>query len=119
MAEAGAEAWLVNTGWNGEGKRLSLRDTRNIISAILNGTTGELREETVPVFGLAIPQSVPGVDSALLDPRSGWPSADKWREKAESLAQLFMDNFKQYTDTDAGARLALAGPTLTKSAVTA
>ena len=119
MAEAGAEAWLVNTGWNGEGKRLSLRDTRNIISAILNGTTGELREETVPVFGLAIPQSVPGVDSALLDPRSGWPSADKWQEKAESLAQLFMDNFKQYTDTDAGARLALAGPTLTKSAVTA
>ena len=119
MAEAGAEAWLVNTGWNGEGKRLSLRDTRNIISAILNGTTGELREETVPVFGLAIPQSVPDVDSALLDPRSGWPSADKWQEKAESLAQLFMDNFKQYTDTDAGARLALAGPTLTKSAVTA
>ena len=119
MAEAGAEAWLVNTGWNGEGKRLSLRDTRNIISAILNGTTGELREETVPVFGLAIPQSVPGVDSALLDPRSGWPSADKWQEKAESLAQLFMDNFKQYSDTDAGARLALAGPTLAKSAVTA
>ena len=119
MAEAGAEAWLVNTGWNGEGKRLSLRDTRNIISAILNGTTGELREETVPVFGLAIPQSVPGVDSAQLDPRSGWPSADKWQEKAESLAQLFMDNFKQYSDTDAGARLALAGPTLAKSAVTA
>ena len=81
MAEAGAEAWLVNTGWNGEGKRLSLRDTRNIISAILNGTTGELREETVPVFGLAIPQSVPGVDSTLLDPRSGWPSADKWRRR--------------------------------------
>lgn len=119
MAASGAEAWLVNTGWNGEGKRLSLRDTRNIISAILNGTTGELREETVPVFGLSIPQTVPGVDSALLDPRSGWSSADKWQEKAESLAQLFMDNFRQYSDTEAGARLALAGPTLTKSAVTA
>lgn len=60
MAESGAEAWLVNTGWNGEGKRLSLRDTRSIISAILNGTTGLLREETIPVFGLAIPQSIPG-----------------------------------------------------------
>ncbi|VEC53319.1 Phosphoenolpyruvate carboxykinase [ATP] [Klebsiella aerogenes] len=106
-------------GWNGEGKRLSLRDTRSIISAILNGTTGPLREETIPVFGLAIPQSIPGVDSAVLDPRNGWSSADKWQEKAESLAQLFMDNFKQYSDTEAGARLALAGPQLQKSAVEA
>lgn len=119
MAESGAEAWLVNTGWNGEGKRLSLRDTRSIISAILNGTTGPLREETIPVFGLAIPQNIPGVDSAVLDPRNGWSSADKWQEKAESLAQLFMDNFKQYSDTEAGARLALAGPQLQKSAVEA
>ena len=119
MAESGAEAWLVNTGWNGEGKRLSLRDTRSIISAILNGTTGPLREDTIPVFGLAIPQSIPGVDSAVLDPRNGWSSADKWQEKAESLAQLFMDNFKQYSDTEAGARLALAGPQLQKSAVEA
>ncbi|MEI4064452.1 phosphoenolpyruvate carboxykinase (ATP), partial [Klebsiella pneumoniae] len=101
------------------GKRLSLRDTRSIISAILNGTTGPLREETIPVFGLAIPQSIPGVDSAVLDPRNGWSSADKWQEKAESLAQLFMDNFKQYSDTEAGARLALAGPQLQKSAVEA
>ena len=119
MAESGAEAWLVNTGWNGEGKRLSLRDTRSIISAILNGTTGPLRDETIPVFGLAIPQSIPGVDSAVLDPRNGWSSADKWQEKAESLAQLFMDNFKQYSDTEAGARLALAGPQLQNSAVEA
>ncbi|PLP17937.1 phosphoenolpyruvate carboxykinase (ATP), partial [Klebsiella pneumoniae] len=89
------------------------------ISAILNGTTGPLREETIPVFGLAIPQSIPGVDSAVLDPRNGWSSADKWQEKAESLAQLFMDNFKQYSDTEAGARLALAGPQLQKSAVEA
>ena len=119
MAESGAEAWLVNTGWNGEGKRLSLRDTRSIISAILNGTTGPLRDEAIPVFGLAIPQSIPGVDSAVLDPRNGWSSADKWQEKAESLAQLFMDNFKQYSDTEAGARLALAGPQLQNSAVEA
>ena len=119
MAESGAEAWLVNTGWNGEGKRLSLRDTRSIISAILNGTTGPLRDEAIPVFNLAIPQSIPGVDSAVLDPRNGWSSADKWQEKAESLAQLFMDNFKQYSDTEAGARLALAGPQLQKSAVEA
>lgn len=81
MAESGAEAWLVNTGWNGEGKRLSLRDTRSIISAILNGTTGPLREETIPVFGLAIPQSIPGVDSAVLDPRNGWSSADNGRRR--------------------------------------
>ncbi|MFO5452840.1 hypothetical protein ACLBO7_30245, partial [Klebsiella pneumoniae] len=67
----------------------------------------------------AIPQSIPGVDSAALDPRNGWSSADKWQEKAESLAQLFMDNFKQYSDTEAGARLALAGPQLQKSAVEA
>ena len=119
MAESGAEAWLVNTGWNGEGKRLSLRDTRSIISAILNGTTGPLRDEAIPVFNLAIPQSIPGVDSAVLDPRNGWSSADKWQEKAESLAQLFMDNFKQYSDTEAGARLALAGPQLQNSAVEA
>ena len=119
MAESGAEAWLVNTGWNGEGKRLTLRDTRSIISAILNGTTGPLRDETIPVFGLAIPQSISGVDSAVLDPRNGWSSADKWQEKAESLAQLFMDNFKQYSDTEAGARLALAGPQLQNSAVEA
>jgi phosphoenolpyruvate carboxykinase (ATP) len=119
MAEAGAEAWLVNTGWNGEGKRLSLRDTRSIISAILNDTTGPLRTETIPVFGLAIPQSIPGVDSARLDPRSGWSSADGWQEKAESLAQLFIDNFRQYSDTEAGARLALAGPKLEPSAATA
>ena len=67
----------------------------------------------------AIPQSIPGVDSAVLDPRNGWSSADKWQEKAESLAQLFVDNFKQYSDTEAGARLALAGPQLQKSAVEA
>ena len=71
------------------------------------------------MFGLAIPQSIPGVDSAVLDPRNGWSSADKWQEKAESLAQPFMDNFKQYSDTEAGARLALAGPQLQKSAVDA
>ncbi|MCP5810191.1 phosphoenolpyruvate carboxykinase (ATP), partial [Klebsiella pneumoniae] len=65
------------------------------------------------------PQSIPGVDSAVLDQRTGWSSADKWQEKAESLAQLLMDNFKQYSDTEAGARLALVGPQLQKSAVEA
>ena len=84
-----------------------------------NTINAQFHQLAIPVFNLAIPQSIPGVDSAVLDPRNGWSSADKWQEKAESLAQLFMDNFKQYSDTEAGARLALAGPQLQKSAVEA
>ncbi len=94
MAESGAEAWLVNTGWNGEGKRPSLRDTRSIISAILNGTTGPLRGRPSRCSASCDPAEHSRVDSAVLDPRNGWSSADEWQEKAESLAQLFMDNFQ-------------------------
>ncbi len=110
IAATGAEVWLVNTGWNGAGERLSLKDTRKIVSAILEGTTGELRAETLPVFGLATPESIPGVDSATLDPRNGWNSSAEWQTAAEKLAQLFISNFSQYTDTEDGARIAAAGP---------
>ncbi|QZQ50355.1 phosphoenolpyruvate carboxykinase (ATP) [Erwinia persicina] len=111
MAETQAEAWLVNTGWNGKGERLSLKDTRNIINAILNGTIAQ-NDTRLPIFELMIPAQVPGVADALLDPRNGWESAEQWQQAAEKLARLFIDNFAQYTRTEDGARIAQAGPTL-------
>ncbi len=111
MAETQAEAWLVNTGWNGKGERLSLKDTRNIINAILNGTIAQ-NDTRLPIFELMIPAQVPGVADALLDPRNGWESAEQWQQAAKKLARLFIDNFAQYTRTEDGARIAQAGPTL-------
>lgn len=112
VAQSGAEVWLVNTGWNGAGERLSLKDTRQIVNAILEGETGALREEKLPIFGLAIPQEIAGVDVNTLDPRNGWASPAEWQEAAEKLAQLFINNFKQYSNNEAGARIAQAGPQL-------
>ncbi|WP_058961641.1 phosphoenolpyruvate carboxykinase (ATP) [Type-E symbiont of Plautia stali] len=112
VAQSGAEVWLVNTGWNGAGERLSLKDTRQIVNAILEGETGAMREETLPIFGLAIPQEIAGVDVNTLDPRNGWASPAEWQEAAEKLAQLFINNFKQYSNNEAGARIAQAGPQL-------
>ncbi|WP_337024318.1 MULTISPECIES: phosphoenolpyruvate carboxykinase (ATP) [unclassified Pantoea] len=112
VAQSGAEVWLVNTGWNGAGQRLSLKDTRQIVNAILEGETGAMREETLPIFGLAIPQEIAGVDVNTLDPRNGWASPAEWQEAAEKLAQLFINNFKQYSNNEAGARIAQAGPQL-------
>lgn len=112
VAQSGAEVWLVNTGWNGAGQRLSLKDTRQIVNAILEGETGAMREETLPIFGLAIPQEIAGVDVNTLDPRNGWASPSEWQEAAEKLAQLFINNFKQYSNNEAGARIAQAGPQL-------
>ena len=109
VAQSGAEAWLVNTGWNGAGERLSLKDTRAIISAILEGTAGDNQTETLPIFNLAIPASIPGVESAKLDPRNANAS---WQTEAEKLAQLFISNFAQYATTEAGARIQSAGPAL-------
>ncbi|MDW8845984.1 phosphoenolpyruvate carboxykinase (ATP) [Erwinia sp. MMLR14_017] len=110
MIEINAEAWLVNTGWNSKGERLSLSNTRNIISAILNGFLSETAYTKLPVFGLSVPDNVPGIDSTLLDPRNSWESEDLWLEAAHKLAQLFINNFRQYSDTEAGKKLALAGP---------
>lgn len=110
MEAAGAQAYLVNTGWNGSGKRISLKNTRAIIDAILNGTIDDAETFTLPLFNLAVPTELPGVDSHILDPRNTYGSREQWQEKAEHLAQLFIDNFDKYTDTPAGAALVSAGP---------
>ncbi|OON39332.1 phosphoenolpyruvate carboxykinase (ATP) [Izhakiella australiensis] len=112
MQAAGAEAWLVNTGWNGAGKRISLKETRTIINAILNDELQDAAMQTLPVFNLAIPQTLAGVDSALLDPRTSWSSSEDWDRHARDLAQRFITNFDKYTDTPAGAALVAVGPQL-------
>ncbi|MBM7345910.1 phosphoenolpyruvate carboxykinase (ATP) [Pantoea coffeiphila] len=112
MEAAGAQAWLVNTGWNGSGKRISLKDTRAIINAILSGEIDKADNVTLPVFNLEIPLSLPGVDASLLDPRHSWGGEAEWEAKARDLAQRFIDNFDKFTDTKAGAALVKAGPKL-------
>lgn len=112
MQAAGAQAYLVNTGWNGTGKRISIKDTRAIIDAILNGSLDNAETFTLPMFNLAIPTELPGVDTRILDPRNTYASPEQWQEKAETLAKLFIDNFDKYTDTPAGAALVAAGPKL-------
>lgn len=112
MADTSAQAWLVNTGWNSKGERLSLTNTRNIISAILNGSVSNTLYKEIPVFNLSVPDNIPGVDNNLLDPRNNWDSEKEWLEAANKLAQLFVDNFQQYSTTEAGKLLAFAGPDL-------
>ena len=112
MQAAGAQAWLVNTGWNGSGKRISLKDTRAIINAILAGELNDAPTSQLPIFNLAVPDALPGVDSQLLDPRASYPDAAAWEEKARDLAQRFITNFDKFTDTEAGAALVNAGPQL-------
>ncbi|MCR0998491.1 phosphoenolpyruvate carboxykinase (ATP) [Serratia rubidaea] len=110
MQAAGAQAYLVNTGWNGSGKRISIKDTRGIIDSILNGEIEQADTFTLPIFGLAVPTALPGVDPAILDPRKTYADASLWQEKAQDLAQRFIDNFAKYTVTPAGERLLAAGP---------
>lgn len=112
MQASGAKAYLVNTGWNGSGERISIKATRAIIDAILDGTLDDVQSNTVPVFNLQVPAQVKGVDSDLLDPRSSYEDASKWEGKARELAELFIGNFEQYTDTASGRALLSAGPTL-------
>ncbi|MEM6161173.1 phosphoenolpyruvate carboxykinase (ATP) [Erwinia sp. P6884] len=112
MAAAGAEAYLVNTGWNGSGKRISIKDTRAIINAILNGDITQAETATLPIFNLAMPLSLPGVDAHILDPRNTYTEEAEWESKARDLAQRFINNFDKYTDTPAGAALVQAGPAL-------
>lgn len=112
MQASGAQAYLVNTGWNGTGKRISIKDTRAIIDAILDGSLDDAETFTLPMFNLAIPVSLPGVDSRILDPRDTYASPQQWQEKATRLAKLFIENFEKYTDTPAGAALVSAGPQL-------
>ncbi|MDV5140704.1 phosphoenolpyruvate carboxykinase (ATP) [Chimaeribacter arupi] len=112
MQAAGAQAYLVNTGWNGTGKRISLKHTRAIINAILSGELDQQETFTLPVFNLAVPMAVPGVDEHLLDPRNTYSDAAQWQAKADDLARQFIANFDKYTDTPAGAALVKAGPAL-------
>ncbi|MEB6335500.1 phosphoenolpyruvate carboxykinase (ATP) [Serratia rhizosphaerae] len=110
MEAAGAQAYLVNTGWNGSGKRISIKYTRGIIDAILSGEIEQADTITLPIFGLAVPSALPGVDPAILDPRKTYADESLWQEKAQDLAQRFIDNFAKYTVTPAGERLLAAGP---------
>ncbi|WP_272666517.1 phosphoenolpyruvate carboxykinase (ATP) [Providencia sp. PROV174] len=112
MEAAGAKAYLVNTGWNGTGKRISIKDTRAIIDAILSGDIEKADMIKLPVFDLEVPTALPGVDTNILDPRNTYADKAQWDEKAKDLAERFVNNFDKYTDTPAGAALVKAGPKL-------
>ncbi len=112
MEANNAEAYLVNTGWNGTGKRISIKDTRGIIDAILDGSIEKAETKMMPIFNLEVPIALPGVDSAILDPRDTYSDSAEWDKKANELAELFIKNFAQYTDNDEGKSLVAAGPQL-------
>ena len=112
MNASGAEAYLVNTGWNGSGKRISIKDTRAIIDRILDGSIESAPTKTIPVFNLEVPTELEGVNPGILDPRQTYPNADEWQVKAEDLAGKFIANFKQFTDNEEGESLVAAGPQL-------
>ncbi len=112
MEEAGAEAYLVNTGWNGSGKRISIQDTRAIIDAILDGSIESAETKQVPIFNLEVPTSLPHVDPNILDPRDTYVDPLQWESKAEDLAGRFIKNFSKYTDNAEGKSLVKAGPQL-------
>jgi phosphoenolpyruvate carboxykinase (ATP) len=110
MEAHNAKAYLVNTGWNGTGKRISIKDTRGIIDAILDGSIDSAETKQIPVFNLEVPLALPGVDSAILDPRDTYEDVTEWDRKAKELAQLFINNFEKYTDNEEGKALVEAGP---------
>jgi len=112
MEAAGSKAYLVNTGWNGTGERISIKATRAIIDAILDGSIDDADTAVIPMFNLSVPTALSGVDSNILDPRTTYDSAEQWEEGAAKLAKLFIDNFAQYTDTASGVSLVAAGPKL-------
>ena len=112
MQASGAKAYLVNTGWNGTGKRISIRDTRGIIDDILNGEILKAPTKKLPIFDFEIPTELPGVDPKILDPRDTYANAEEWTKKAEDLAARFIKNFKKYENNEAGKALVAAGPQL-------
>ena len=112
MEKSGAKAYLVNTGWNGTGKRISIKDTRGIIDAILDGSILKAPTKRIPYFDFEVPMSLPGVDPKILDPRDTYGDADQWNEKARDLADRFVKNFVKFTYNEAGKALVAAGPTL-------
>ena len=112
MEQNGAKAYLVNTGWNGTGKRISIKDTRGIIDAILSGDINNAPTKKIPMFNFEVPTELPGVDPAILDPRDTYADASEWEVKAKDLAARFNKNFVKYTANEAGKALVSAGPTL-------
>src|SRR5574344_2092861 len=112
MEQSGATAYLVNTGWNGTGKRISIKDTRGIIDAILDGSIDKAATKSVPYFDFEVPTALPGVDPKILDPRDTYASAAQWDEKAKDLAARFIKNFTKFTGNTAGKALVSAGPQL-------
>ena len=112
MQASGATAYLVNTGWNGTGKRISIKDTRGIIDAILDGSIDTAPTKQIPYFDFKVPTALPGVDPAILDPRDTYASAEEWNVKAEDLAGRFIKNFSKFTTNEEGKSLVAAGPQL-------
>ena len=112
MEQHNATAYMVNTGWNGTGKRISIKDTRAIIDAILDGSIEKAAMKTIPVFNFVVPTALHDVDSNILDPRNTYTDVSEWATKAEDLAGRFIKNFVQYTDNEEGENLVNAGPQL-------
>lgn len=112
MNAVGAKAYLVNTGWNGTGKRISIKDTRGIIDAILDGSIDKAPTKEIPYFRFAVPTELPGVDSKILDPRDTYADASEWDAKARDLSERFIKNFTKFTGNEAGKALVEAGPKL-------
>src|SRR5574344_1969627 len=110
MEMSGAKAYLVNTGWNGTGKRISIPDTRGIIDAIRDGSILKAETKTIPFFDFVVPTALPNVNPAILDPRNTYAEASIWEEKAKDLAARFIKNFDKYTTNEAGKALVAAGP---------
>ncbi len=110
MEQSGAKAYLVNTGWNGTGKRITIKDTRGIIDAILNGDILNAPTKKIPMFDLEVPTELPGVNPAILDPRDTYADVTEWETKAKDLASRFVKNFTKYTGNEAGKALVAAGP---------
>ncbi len=112
MQQSGAKAYLVNTGWNGTGKRITIKDTRGIIDAILGGDIKNAPTKTIPYFNFEVPTELPGVDTGILDPRDTYADSTEWDTKAKDLAARFIKNFDKYTTNEAGKALVAAGPQL-------
>ena len=115
MEKSGARAYLVNTGWNGTGKRISIKDTRGIIDAILNGDINNVPTKKIPYFNFEIPTELKGVDTGILDPRNTYADPSEWDGKAKDLAGRFVKNFEKYESNAAGKALVAAGPQISES----
>ena len=112
MQEHGAKAYLVNTGWNGTGKRISIKNTRAIIDAIIDGSIENAEKVTLPVLNLTVPKALNNVSEGILDPRDTYADVNEWTEKAKSLAAKYIKNFEQYCDNDDAKALIASGPQL-------